>query len=118
MNNEDFVSTPSLITRKPATSAETNGESRDQIVLFNVGDSQSSDITYSATNLFKQDFDQDSINYCNFDPYLLSDKRNARTVVKTAGEEGEKADFYLNVYFNGDYFNETSKVTGWKVFIF
>ena len=78
-----------------------------QIVVFNIGDSNVADAT-AKKSFFRQNFDQDSINYCHFDPLLLNDKRTQTEAVTS----GRPSDFNLNVYFNGDFFNETSQLTG------
>jgi hypothetical protein len=80
----------------------------NQIVLFNIGDI---DTFENSSNSYIQKFDQNSINYCNFDPYLLSSKRKANDYLKK-----ERPHFNVNVLIRGDAFNETSQIAG-KFFI-
>ncbi len=109
MNNND-LSILSSTTSKSYTNKNFNEPS--QIVLFNIGDTRSNEFS-KEKNTFRLDFDQESINYCHFDPLLLSNKRHRQT--NSYGDDHEHdslVGFNLNVYFNGDYFNETSKITG------
>ena len=128
MNNNDMIVLSTTAANPPATTTNTtttitniNNENNlnepSQIVLFNIGDTQISSL--NEKNTFRLDFDQEKINYCHFDPLLLSNKRPGRfdnlkneKSDRENDEEENLVDFNLNVYFNGDYFNETSKITG------
>jgi len=111
-------STTHVITTAPLPKSNLNifnefndmnqNQNRDKIVLFNIGDSQPST---RGKNSFRLDFNQETINYCHFDPLLLSDKKRKHEN-NLRSDADENVGFHLNVYLNGDYFNETSKVTG------
>lgn len=81
----------------------------NQIIIFNIDDSQSVE---NISNSYKQKFDQESINYCNFDPYSLANKYIKQASLNQNGNL--KADFRMNIFLKGDSFNETSQITGNK----
>ena len=112
MNNNDLLILSSTTSKSNTNTNNLNEPS--QIVLFNIGDTRRNEFL-KEKNTFRLDFDQESINYCHFDPLLLSNKRRHPQTNSYRDDEDDHehlVGFNLNVYFNGDYFNETSKITG------
>jgi hypothetical protein len=107
----------------------------NQIIIFNIGDSSPLDTNISSS--YKQRFDQESVNYCNFDPLLLSNK-NSRKLTNYRGYDMSHSppdlfddlsasaeliaaskphappmeDLNVNIFLKGDVFNESSEITG------
>ncbi|RNA14703.1 hypothetical protein BpHYR1_030441 [Brachionus plicatilis] len=74
----------------------------NHLVIFNIDDSKKLEYTSSS---YKQSFDQDSINYCNFDPLALTKKIELFDQI-----EREKPDFFVNVFSKTYSFNLTSEI--------
>lgn len=94
----------------PSQFAEINP---NQIIIFNIGDMQQLE---NISSSFKQRFYQEDINYCNFDPFLFTSKRErtpeAHLSASTNNQKAQKnSDFNLNIFLKGDSFNESSKIT-------
>lgn len=119
MNNQTHSGSNASESRIIADKVNTN-----QIIIFNIGDT--SGLTNISTS-FKQDFDQETINYCNFDPELLSNKNSRKltslgsshddlsgtfdfTTNKQKREDDEELS--VNILLKGDVFNESSQITG------
>jgi hypothetical protein len=96
----------------------------DQIIIFNIGDASALE---NISSPYKQKFDQESVNYCNFDPLLLSNK-NSRKLTNYRGYEfssssampdplaAKQEDLNVNIFLKGDIFNRSSEITG--IFLF
>lgn len=73
-------------------------------IAFNID----SGVDTNSNLIFKQNFNQSTINYCNFDPVLLNDKR--KTILNNRNEENN--EFKVNITMPYEYFNETSQING------
>jgi hypothetical protein len=85
----------------------------NQIIIFNIGDTQQLE---NISSSFKQRFDQENINYCNFDPFLFASKRRKtpQSLLLPSGDQQraqKNTDFNLNIFLKGDSFNESSQIT-------
>lgn len=123
-NNQNGVNLNGLITSSSynsnnnnARAVNTNSNSNEftkinpnQIIIFNIGDSRPLEFSSSS---YKQKFDQETINYCNFDPNLLTNKRKTAQQLFSAGNNNnQQTDFNINIFLKGETFNETSQITG------
>ena len=110
-NNEDVL--PSIQSdQKSLPTINTNTEiDFNHIIIFNIGNNDSYE---NPSHSHKLKFDQDKINYCNFDPKYLSNKRKAKTINnnKMDNQQVKKPDFNLNIFLKGQNFNESSQITG------
>ncbi len=98
----------------------------DQIIIFNIGDASAFE---NISSPYKQKFDQESVNYCNFDPLLLSNKNSRKltnyrgyefsssSATKSGGQQ-QQDDLNVNIFLKGDIFNRTSEITGIVLFQF
>lgn len=82
----------------------TESKDHNHLIIFNIDDSKKLEYTSSS---YKQSFDQDSINYCNFDPLALTKKIELFDQI-----EREKPDFFVNVFSKTYSFNLTSEIKG------
>ena len=97
----------------------------NQIIIFNIGDTNA---LQRISSSHKQSFKQDTINYCNFDPSLLSNN-NSRKLTNFRSSDDEQPlkqqldpksssaavssdNLNVNIFLKGDVYNETSQVTG------
>lgn len=89
----------------------------NQIIIFNVGDFVSLE---NITRSYRQKFDQDAINYCNFDPDLLTSKTttmiNNSPMARSAAYNEQltmlsKPNFNVNIFLKGGIFNQNSQIT-------
>lgn len=77
-----------------------------------IGDSEA-----KQQNLFihRQNFNQSTINYCNFDPFLLNNKRkslsDSNLDTETSLPSNELDDFKVNLLMSNNVFNESSQIT-------
>lgn len=64
----------------------------------------------------RQNFNQSTINYCNFDPFLLNSKRKSQTDnlldSETTSSSNDLDDFKVNLLMSTHVFNESSQITG------
>lgn len=74
------------------------------LVVFNIDDSKKLEFSSSS---YKQSFDQNSMNYCNFDPLALTKKIELFDQIDT-----EKPDFFVNVFSETYSFNLKSEIKG------
>ena len=70
----------------------------------------------NISSSFNQRFDQENKNYCNFDPFLFTSKRQRTSQThfstSTDHQKAQKnTDFNLNIFLKGDSFNESSQIT-------
>jgi hypothetical protein len=76
----------------------------NHIIIFNIGNEDTYEDNQSHSYRLK--FDQESINYCNFDPKYLSNKR------RSSRAQAPRPQFNMNIFMKGQTFNETSQITG------
>ncbi|CAF0707330.1 unnamed protein product [Brachionus calyciflorus] len=74
----------------------------NKMIVFNIDDSEK--LEYESSS-YKQSFDQDTINYCNFDPLALTKKIDVFDQI-----DGEKPDFFVNVFSESNSFNQSSQI--------
>jgi hypothetical protein len=82
-----------------------------QILIFNIGDDRNLE---NSSTTFTQNFNENDINYCNFDPDLLSEKKFERQKQNKNVNLNQAKIFNVNTFLNGGEFNESSEVIGKK----
>jgi len=79
-------------------------------ITFNID----SGVDTNPNLIFKQSFNQSTINYCNFDPILLNDKRKKLILNNDNDDENtnNNNEFKINITMPYEYFNESSQING------
>jgi hypothetical protein len=113
-NNEDVASSIQSDQKSSSSSSSSSKNNNaeidfNHIIIFNIGNNDSYE---NPSHSYKLKFDQDKINYCNFDPKYLSNKRKAKSINKLDNQQVKKPDFNLNIFLKGQNFNESSQITG------
>jgi hypothetical protein len=110
-NNNDQDAVASLQSDQKSSPTINNNAEIDfnHIIIFNIGNNDSYE---NPSHSYKLKFDQDKINYCNFDPKYLSNKRKVKSIDKLDNQQVKKPDFNLNIFLKGQTFNESSQITG------
>lgn len=75
----------------------------NNIIIFKIDDSEQLE---NISSTYSQTFDQESINYCNFDPSSVTNKQSK------SNENFKPADFNMNIFLKGDFYNQSSQITG------
>ena len=85
-------------------------DSLQTTITFNID----SDSSASNTNsIYRQNFNQSTINYCNFDPFLLNSKHNKLIKELNSNQDDSlQDDLKVNVLMSNEYFNETNPIIG------
>lgn len=86
----------------------------NQIIIFNIGDIVSLE---NITRSYRQKFDQETINYCNFDPNFLTNKNKKLdglfSMANSYYDQPQlQSNFNVNIFLRGGVFNHTSQITG------
>ena len=78
---------------------------QDNFIIFNIGDKHRSNDEIPK-NFHKQLLNQTTVNYCNFDPNLLSEKQNIKAKTKDLNENVKEN---VDIIVKGDIYNATTK---------
>lgn len=81
---------------------------QDNFIIFNIGDKDSSkrNTDEIPKNFHKQLLNQTTVNYCNFDPNLLSEKRSTKAATKYFDSKEKES---VDIIVRGDIYNSTTK---------
>ena len=82
--------------------------SATQSIVFNIDN----DVDKHTNLLYRQSFNQSTINYCNFDPFLLNNKRKTNNAEYTHSTETNYNELKVNVFTADNYFNDASQISG------
>ena len=87
----------------------------NQFILFNIDDKEvfKSDYNAPVPSLHKQPLNQTTVNYCDFDPNLISSKRQVTPTKLTSGNVKQNVDIIVK----GRLFNKSSEISGKNLII-
>jgi hypothetical protein len=81
----------------------------NQFILFNIDDKEVFKSDYlPASSLYKQPLNQTTVNYCDFDPNLISSKRQVISSKITSHDVKQNVDIIVK----GRLFNKSSEISG------
>ena len=80
-----------------------------QSIVFNI---DSDGLDKDTNLLFRQSFNQSTINYCNFDPFLLNNKRKSNNIEYAHSTDTDYNELKVSVFIADNYFNDASQISG------